>query len=56
MTTERLNTSVRLRLVCKDVTALLRAEIEARDWSAVHVAADRRKPVDLPEFNRRVWR
>jgi hypothetical protein len=35
----------------KDVTMLLRAEIERRDWSAMHVAADRRKP-----WRTMVWR
>lgn len=39
-----------------DITALMRAEIRARDWDAVHIAADRRSPIYLPEFVRRVWR
>lgn len=37
-----------------DITAQLRAEIEARDWSRVHVAGDRSPAIDLPD--RRPWR
>lgn len=39
-----------------DITLAMRAEIEARDWGAVHVAGDRRAAVFLPERLRRVWR
>lgn len=39
-----------------DVTALLRAEIAARDWAAVHVRSDRSRPIELPERVRRLWR
>jgi hypothetical protein len=38
-----------------DITALNRADIKARDWSAVHIAADRRAPVDLAEPVKRTW-
>jgi hypothetical protein len=39
----------------KDVTMLLRADINARDWAAVHVAGDRRAPVFLPDVVKRWW-
>lgn len=39
-----------------DITLAMRAEIEARDWAAVHVAGDRRAPVFLADAVRRVWR
>lgn len=38
-----------------DVTALLRKDIEARDWSKVHIAADRREPVIIPDRIKRTW-
>jgi hypothetical protein len=37
--------------VCDD----MRSETLARDWSAVHVAAERRRPIDLPESRKRGW-
>ena len=40
----------------KDITALLHAEIAARDWAAMHVAADKRGPVFLPDRVKRPWR
>jgi hypothetical protein len=39
-----------------DVTALLRRDIEARDWAKCHVEGDRRQALDLPERVRRIWR
>jgi hypothetical protein len=39
-----------------DIAALNRADIEKRDWSAVHVAGDRRAPVYLPDRVKRLWR
>jgi hypothetical protein len=39
-----------------DITRELRADIEKRDWSAVHVAGDRRAPVYLPDRVKRLWR
>lgn len=38
-----------------DITLALRAEIQARDWAAVHVAADR-APVSLRDRLRRLLR
>jgi hypothetical protein len=38
-----------------DLYATWRAEIAARDWSAVHVTGDRNRPLDLPE-RRGGWR
>lgn len=38
-----------------DITALLRQDIAARDWSAVHVAADRRAPLFLADRPKRMW-
>lgn len=38
-----------------DITALIRADIEARDWGRVHVEADRRDPVELV-FRGSRWR
>jgi hypothetical protein len=38
-----------------DVTALLRAEIKARNWAKVHIDADRRAPVYLAEPVKRTW-
>lgn len=38
----------KLKLVAdepKDITTLLRADIEKRDWSRVHIEADKRKPL-----------
>lgn len=31
-----------------DITLALRADIKARDWSACHIAADKRRPIFLP--------
>lgn len=39
----------------KDITALLRRDIEARDWARCHVEGDRRPALDLPERVRRIW-
>lgn len=40
-----------------DITALLHADIAKRDWPSVHVAADKREPVDIAETRlRRTWR
>lgn len=39
-----------------DITGALRRDIEARDWAKVHIAADRRAPVFLPDRVRRIWR
>jgi hypothetical protein len=39
-----------------DITHELRKDIEARDWSRVHIAADRSAPVFLPDRVRRIWR
>lgn len=40
-----------------DITALLHADIAKRDWASVHVAADKREPVDILETRlRRTWR
>ena len=38
-----------------DITALNRAEIEARDWSRCHILGDKGPRIDLPEKRRR-WR
>lgn len=39
-----------------DITALLRAEIEQRDWSKCHVAGDRNPPLDIADRPKRGWR
>jgi len=39
-----------------DVTALLRADIAKRDWTGVHVAADRRPFLAWPDTPKRIWR
>jgi hypothetical protein len=39
-----------------DITALNRADIKARNWSAVHIAADRRQPVAIEDCKKRTWR
>jgi hypothetical protein len=40
-----------------DIAALNRADIEKRDWSAVHISGDRRAPVYLPDrVKRNLWR
>jgi hypothetical protein len=39
-----------------DITALNRADIAKRDWSAVHIAADRRQPVAIEDCKKRTWR
>jgi hypothetical protein len=38
-----------------DIHAKAKAEIAARDWGAVHVWADKQKPVEIGE-RRRGWR
>ena len=49
----------RLKLVAPaepiDIHAKAKAEIAARDWNAVHVWADKQKPVEIGE-RRRGWR
>lgn len=40
----------------RDLQARMRAEIAQRDWSAVHVAADRRQPIALFDRIARTWR
>lgn len=39
-----------------DLYANWKADIAARDWSAMHVAADKRRPIDLPDAPKRAWR
>lgn len=61
MTISRLKTNPKLRVVKEthrvvDITALLRADITERDWTAVHVNGDRSAGVDLPDRPKRVWR
>lgn len=50
----------RLKLVATeptvDITLAMRAEIEARDWGAVHVAGDRRAAVHIDEPRKGWWR
>jgi hypothetical protein len=38
-----------------DITALLRAEIEARDWERVHVTSHRSAAIELPDRPKRSW-
>jgi hypothetical protein len=38
-----------------DLYATWRAEIAARDWSAVHVWADKQRPVYLGDRPQRTW-
>lgn len=38
-----------------DIYAAIKAKRESIDWAAMHIAADRRKPVELPEI-RKGWR
>jgi hypothetical protein len=48
----------RMRVVSEeplDITLAMRADIKARDWARVHVAADRREPISLGERVKRVW-
>lgn len=40
----------------KRVCDAMRAEIVNRNWEAVHIAGDRRPPIDLPDCRRRGWR
>lgn len=40
----------------KHLSDAMRVTIMSRDWAAVHIAAEKRAPVFLPEFVRRVWR
>lgn len=35
-------------LATADISRLIRADIEQRDWSKVHIAGDKAKPLDLP--------
>ena len=39
----------------KDITAMLRAEIRARNWAAVHIAGDRRQPLFIADAPKRTW-
>jgi hypothetical protein len=39
----------------KDITMLLRAEIAARDWAAVHVTGDKNPPLQLVPTIKRLW-
>jgi hypothetical protein len=39
-----------------DITALIRREIQQRDWEQVMIQGDRRAPVFLPDRIRRLWR
>ena len=39
-----------------DIHAKWRAEIEARDWSRVHIIGDRNPPLELDDRPRRGWR
>jgi hypothetical protein len=39
-----------------DITALIRREIQQRDWEQVMIQRDRRAPVFLPDRIRRLWR
>lgn len=38
-----------------DITALIRADIDKRDWDAVQIAGDKRQPVDLGETRKGGW-
>lgn len=40
----------------KHLSDAMRLTIMSRNWNAVHIAADRRAPVSLPEIVRRGWR
>lgn len=53
-----MSTKTRLRIVKEspiDITALNRADIGARDWSACHIAGDKSKAVDLPPSRKWKW-
>jgi hypothetical protein len=39
-----------------DITALIRREIQQRDWERVMIQGDKRAPVFLPDRIRRLWR
>lgn len=39
-----------------DITALLRADIEERDWDQVHIRANRNPPLDIADRPKRSWR
>jgi hypothetical protein len=39
-----------------DITALIRREIQQRDWEQVMIQGDKRAPVFLPDRIRRLWR
>lgn len=39
-----------------DITALIRADIAKRNWKAMHIAADRRGPVEIADPTGRTWR
>ena len=39
-----------------DIYAPWSADINRRDWSAVHVRGDRAPALDIGEANKRVWR
>lgn len=39
-----------------DISALIRADVQARDWASVHVNGDRGPAISLGQRIRRVWR
>lgn len=39
-----------------DIHAKARAAILERDWASVHVAADKRRPIELPDQRKWGWR
>lgn len=60
MTIAKLKTKPKLRIVAKthrpvDITALIRAEIQERDWERVHVQGQRNPPLDLPDRPKGRW-
>jgi hypothetical protein len=38
-----------------DIYAADKARIASIDWSRVHIAGDRRQPIDLPDTRKRSW-
>jgi hypothetical protein len=39
-----------------DIQRLNAADVERIDWAACHIAADRRKPISLPDSRKWAWR
>jgi hypothetical protein len=39
-----------------DIGSLIRADILKRDWTACHIAGDRRKPVEIEDRRKGSWR